>query len=157
MKKVFCLIFILLFPTHANSQPDYKNIIYGFDTLFVVQTGNYLEIQGILKSYENSNSRPQRIDVLNLVDKIYGEWNKLDSLIERANKLIFPNYSKDHQKISNLSVLIDSAAHNYKINLIVLQEICGKYPDFETDDFLKTRLEELNALELPVFKPNTIK
>jgi anion-transporting ArsA/GET3 family ATPase len=159
MKKLFCLIVILLFPTLANSQPDYKYIISDFDSLFAAQTSDYQEMQGILKSYSNadSNSLPQKKDVLNSLNKIYDEWNELDSLIERANKLLFPNFSKDHQKISNLSALIDSASHNYKINLQILQEICGKYPDFETDDFLKTRLKDLNALELPAFKPKTIK
>jgi hypothetical protein len=159
MKKILCLIIILLFPVPANSQPDYNYIKSDFDTLFMLQTNNYLEMQGILKSYGNSdsNSRPQRADIENYIDKIFDEWTELDSLIKRANSLIFPNYSRDYQKISALSKMIDSASNNYRMNLQVSKEICTRYSDFDADDLLKIRLDELSTLRLPAFKPRTIK
>ena len=159
MKKIFCLIIILLFSVPANSQPDYNYIISDFDTLFVLQNKDYLEMQGILKSCEStdSTSLPSGTDVLGSLDKIYGEWTELDSLIKRANKLIFPNYSNDHQKITELSKMIDSAAYNYKLNLDVLKGICSKYPKFDNEETLKTCLDEINALRFPFFKPRYVK
>jgi len=159
MKKIFCLIIILLLSVPANSQPDYNFIVSDFDTLFVLQNKDYLEMQGILKSCEStdSTSLPSGTDVLGSLDKIYGEWTELDSLIKRANKLIFPNYSNDHQKITELSKMIDSAAYNYKLNLDVLNGICSKYPKFDNEETLKTCLDEINALRFPFFKPRYVK
>jgi hypothetical protein len=159
MKQIFCLIIILVFPVFANSQPDYKYIAFDFDTLFILQTNDNLEMKKILVSYENSDStfKLSKEDVQKSLDMIYTEWGKLDSLIDRANKLVFPNYSKDNQKISNLSVLIDSAIFNYKINLEVLKKICSMYSKFETENSLKTRFNDVSALRFPSFKPRTIK
>ena len=150
---------LLLLPVISNSQPDYKYILSYFDTLFVLQNNDYLEMQGILKSYEYSESIsiPNGADVQSSLDKIYNEWIEIDSLIKRANELTFPNYSKDHQKISILFKTIDSATYNYKMNFQVIQSIYSKYSNIETDDSLKIRLDDISALRFPYFRPRYVK
>lgn len=152
------MVFLLL-PVISNSQPDYKYILFDFDTLFVLQNNDYLEMQGILKSYEYSDSIsiPNGADVQSSFNKIYNEWIEIDSLIKRANELTFPNYSKDHQKISILFKMIDSATYNYKMNYQVIQSIYSKHSNIETRDSLKIRLDDISALRFPYFKPRYVK
>jgi hypothetical protein len=148
-----------LFPAFANSQPGYNNLLYDFETFFVNQGDDNIEMQSILKKYNINDSilKPSDEDLNKSIKKIYIEWIRLDSLINRANEFTFPNYTKDYQKISNLRNLIDSAITNYNNNLIILNEICNKYPNFDTEEILKSRLDEINALKLPSFKPRYVK
>lgn len=159
MKIKIVFLIIILYPLCLLSQPDYNFIVSDFDTLLVLQNKDYIEMQGILQSYEisDSTSWPSGAGVLSCLDKTYSEWTELDSLIKRANKLTFSSYTKDHQKISILSKMIDSATYNYKMNLQVLQGICSKYSNFEAEDSLKIRLNNINALKFPPFRPRTIK
>lgn len=116
-------------------------------------------MQSLQKKYDISDSvyQPSNKDMSKLIENIFNQWTGLDSLIIKSNELTFPNYTKDHEKISKLGRLIDSAIINYKINQNLLNDIFSSYTKFERNEEFKTRIAEINFLKFTTYKPRYIK
>lgn len=143
-------------PVLSSSQPLYNIILTEFDSLYLIQNQHWLELNDLLKSSDSSR-KSETTEVQVLLDKMYYELNAQDSLIQKANRLVFPNYSKDQGKISRLYKLIDSTWYNFKTNLNFVNIICTRYFKFETDDPMKSYFDKIISFRLPYFKPKTVK
>lgn len=158
MNKIFCIIYFLLFQQFLYSQPDYNSIVSEFDSLIVIQNSNSENLKSILNSQKNDTTFIFDNQILSgLLNMMNTEGNNLNTVIEKANNLVFLNTAKHKVHRSNLFLLTDSSKTIYNNNIAILFEIYAAYLKKTGDEKLLGEFEKLKKYKIHYFKPQYVK